>query len=779
MPADKYRFVSPGVFITEVDQSQVPTLGTNDDGPIIIGRASQGPAFKPTRVSSYNEFVQIFGDTVAGGQAGDVWRNGNFTTPMYATYAAKAYLANNNPITFVRLLGAQDTGASQASEAAGAAGWSVKAPTHTTQNGALGLFVFPSGGTDQMVTGTLAAVWYCTGAAPVLSGASGVTAASTLQNGTVIVGGTSAEFKVMITGSNGVGQAKSFNFTPSSSKFIRKVFSTNPVKTNDWTQTSTSREGYWLGETYEKAVNALSTTSYTGMILGLRTANLALNDWHGYVGTTGGPKSAESGWFISQDINTPAGNFNPTHSTTELFKFVGLTADGEETQKKVKVSIRDIRIPSAQEQSVNPYPTFTVELRHLKDTDLRPLVLETYTGCNLNPNSQNYICRLIGDRYEQYDSATQRLVEYGDYTNISKYVRVQVNSAIAAGSENPALAPFGVKGPLRFKHVDMSFENAVNPSSTPITGGAFYQAGSPGSGYPELIGSTHMRATFPALSQIVSSSDMGFGKHRDAYFGVNCLEAGSTNRFDDSTIDLIRAKPPSISSFTPGTYTEHQYVFTLDNIVISGSGADGAGETATQNNIVATTPAIHVSGSRAGSTSYTAHSGAAALVNTRRVNKFTTVMHGGLDNLNIREGDPFRNTTLDGSTSWTGTTELTNYARHSVLRAINIISDAETTTYDLAAIPGITVPALTNKLIERVEERGDALAVIDVENDYKPVHEGDPDSYPVLPNIDSAVASMRSILSMGTDSRCTIRSNGLGTAFCSRHGHIRFFGSQK
>ena len=752
MSADKYRFVSPGVFITEVDQSQVTTPGTNDDGPIIIGRAAQGPSFKPTRVHSYNEFVQIFGDTVAGGQAGDVWRNGNLTTPMYGTYAAKAYLANNNPITFVRLLGAQDTNASQTSEVAGAAGWSVKAPSNPLQNGALGLFVFPSGSGDNAeLTGTLAAVWYCTGAAPVLSGAANVTTTQTVKNGTVIVGSAGAEFKVMITGSNSIGQAKSFNFTPSSSKFIRKVFNTNPIRTNDFTEDSARREGYWLGETYEKAVNALDTTTYIGMILGLKQASFSTNDWHGYSSADGGPKASETGQFISQDISAPAGNFNPASSTTELFKFVGLTANGSETQSRVKVSIKDIRIPSAQEQAVDPYPTFTVELRHLKDSDVRPVVLETYSGCNLNPNSSNYICRLIGDKYEQYDSATQRLVEYGDYDNLSKYVRVKVNAAIAAGSENSALVPFGVKGPLRYNPVrHITFETAIAPTDTPVTGGAFYEAGSPGSGYAMNIGGALLHGEFPALSLIVSSSDMGFTKHRDATFGVNCLEAGSTNRFDDSTIDLIRQKPPSISSFVPGTYTQHQYVFTLDNIVISGSGADGAGETAAANSITETTPAIHVSGSRAGADaagrqSYTALSGAAALVNTRKVNKFTTVMHGGQDGLNIREGDPFRNSTLDGSRSWTGTTDLTNYARHSINRALNIISDAETTTYDLAAMPGVTVPAFTNKLIENCEERGDALAVIDVENDYIPVHEGDGSStYPILPNVTTAVNSMRS-----------------------------------
>ncbi len=79
------------------------------------------------------------------------------------------------------------------------------------------------------------------------------------------------------------------------------------------------------------------------------------------------------------------------------------------------------------------------------------------------------------------------------------------------------------------------------------------------------------------------------------------------------------------------------------------------------------------------------------------------------------------------------------------MRAINIISDAETTSFDLAAVPGVTVPALTDKLIEKCEERGDALAVIDIENDYIPVHEGNGSStYPIIPNVTQAVASMRS-----------------------------------
>ena len=43
MSAKKFKFVSPGVFLNEVDQSQLPKLA-NNVGPVIIGRAQRGPA---------------------------------------------------------------------------------------------------------------------------------------------------------------------------------------------------------------------------------------------------------------------------------------------------------------------------------------------------------------------------------------------------------------------------------------------------------------------------------------------------------------------------------------------------------------------------------------------------------------------------------------------------------------------------------------------------------------------------------------------------------------
>ena len=103
----KFDFVSPGVQITEVDQSRLePAL--RDDGLLVIGRSPSGPALKPVKVTSLDNFIDIFGSPVSGKGTlnNDVWRDGNTQGPTYAMYAAQAWLASNtSPVTFVRLLG--------------------------------------------------------------------------------------------------------------------------------------------------------------------------------------------------------------------------------------------------------------------------------------------------------------------------------------------------------------------------------------------------------------------------------------------------------------------------------------------------------------------------------------------------------------------------------------------------------------------------------------------------------------------------------------------------
>ena len=124
MSVKQFKFVSPGVFINEIDNSALSNA-SDAIGPTIIGRLNKGPALRPVKVQSYSEFINIFGEALPGGDSKDVWRNGNRTAPTYAAYAAQAYLRNSTPVNVVRLLGAESTDATTA----GKAGWNTAATT--------------------------------------------------------------------------------------------------------------------------------------------------------------------------------------------------------------------------------------------------------------------------------------------------------------------------------------------------------------------------------------------------------------------------------------------------------------------------------------------------------------------------------------------------------------------------------------------------------------------------------------------------------------------------
>ena len=63
MPVTSFKFVSPGVFVNEIDNSYTPQEA-DAIGPVVIGRSTRGLAMQPIKVQSYSEFVEMFGDTV-------------------------------------------------------------------------------------------------------------------------------------------------------------------------------------------------------------------------------------------------------------------------------------------------------------------------------------------------------------------------------------------------------------------------------------------------------------------------------------------------------------------------------------------------------------------------------------------------------------------------------------------------------------------------------------------------------------------------------------------
>ena len=76
--------------------------------------------------------------------------------------------------------------------------------------------------------------------------------------------------------------------------------------------------------------------------------------------------------------------------------------------------------------------TFTLIIRRGDDTTAKPIVLETFTECSLDPLSENYISRKVGDQYytkDDSDSANVLVTVNGEFPNRSRYVRVSAVSS--------------------------------------------------------------------------------------------------------------------------------------------------------------------------------------------------------------------------------------------------------------------------------------------------------------------------------------------------------------
>ena len=358
MSVKRFKFVSPGVFIKEIDNSTIPQ-GADAIGPVVVGRARRGPGMRPVRINSYSEFVRTFGETVPGNMGGDIYRDGNYQSAMYGTYAAKAFLDSNvAPLTYVRLMGEQTVKGESAGGTA-AAGWKTdnspglvsgynKGST-STNGGAYGLWVFASGSnsteasvgswpaTDlravEQTTASLAAIIYCQNGFVGLSGSiySGWTKTPddwesgyqhTASLGALIESDTDGAFNLWIqTGDTSAGGAMSgaltkISFDDNSANFIRKKVNTNPqLKTSQTFYPTSVEKDYWLGESYEQSLRdkgLVTTGSLVGIVYPLALSGTATRGPSNMEGQDS--RDAVAGWFIAQDTGPAASYYPPKHA---------------------------------------------------------------------------------------------------------------------------------------------------------------------------------------------------------------------------------------------------------------------------------------------------------------------------------------------------------------------------------------------------------------------------------------------------------------------------------
>jgi hypothetical protein len=184
-----------------------------------------------------------------------------------------------------------------------------------------------------------------------------------------------------ITGTTIEGENFSFetSLQNSDSEYITKVFSVSNFAKLRF------EVPLFVEEVYQ---NMLNYSYNKGYIRGLNVDLVALPEARG-----GDTSSIANNLFQYQSPETPyvvselRGN-----KVYNLFKFISIS-DGDSANVEVKISIMNMSFNNS---------TFDIMVRDFFDTDANPVVLEKFTNCTMDPNSNSFVAKKIGSSDGEY-----------------------------------------------------------------------------------------------------------------------------------------------------------------------------------------------------------------------------------------------------------------------------------------------------------------------------------------------------------------------------------------
>jgi hypothetical protein len=443
------KFISPGVFTQEIDQSYL-AQGVANIGAGLIGVTLKGPAFRPTPVSDFNSFVATFSGT---------------DPTLQAPYAAQNYLKNSTTLQMVRVLGDRNgtnisngwdhsivaiTGAASGGLTPVLAELVILSGTALSLSSSATMAVAVVSGvlfTSVLVgfNGNAITVQYISGVAAtasvagdaitvtvqpgisdegdVVAAVNGNGSAFALVSASYAASGTTVSSSVAVSLSGGSyitffqfsgsgvdftgtfpkNGSGSFSFLTGAANYMGLVLNDDPTKADQY--------GHYLWKNFE--------WGQTGSFAPIGTASLA------------GVSATSS---FDHDFVTPSTPWVLSQSGSQLFQFMTI-ADGQAANTDVKVSVTNIK--ASPYPNVTAFGTFDVIVRVFGDTDLRPQVLETWANMTLDPSASNYLLRAIGNKSSYWNSATSKNVYTGQFANQSKYIIVVTGTENTSPGELP------------------------------------------------------------------------------------------------------------------------------------------------------------------------------------------------------------------------------------------------------------------------------------------------------------------------------------------------------
>ena len=760
-------FRSPGFFEREIDLSQ-PAAG----GPVgvpagVVGTAKKGPAFVPVTVAKFDgEFDQVFGGL-------DPARPG--------PYAVNEFLRHRSALTYLRVLGAGSNstetdisttvqkgrvknagfhldGAAAPNDSQGRHVNVVQflVARHALQAAeAYGMPMFTdndsyTGGYAHLVRGVImttsgSRIMVLNGSESTVGAisAAGPNDEASVEGGKFkLVVSTSMGSRFGVTDGNVGIRVLTASLDPSSSDYFAKVLNTDPERFD--AEQHLLYADYAVDDELATAVavgvlsgSARTSTSSGDTALTMRAAYGAFDTRYTWPGTP---------WFISQPFGA---------TEHDLFMFEALD-DGEHANQLYKISITNVK---ASQDDARPHGTFTVQVRDWSDTDTNPVVLEQFSNCSLDPNADNFIAKVVGDRHVTFNFdatvvAERRLVAFGRYPSRSKHVRVVVSEPVRRGLVPARALPFGFRGLETLKTNDSLTDSAPSAASARIVGVLGVSSGSALSGSivpPVPFRFKVTKGTIPStaawdgqpgpLELTVPSLCWGvkFERNTDP---TNPNVASEKNALLASLTKFAGIRKLDVMVTGSGADLQNNNKFTLARVALSNatvadltaSASDHMREAAYQrrarldpSDYRITDPVL---GKRVTLATVLAQSTPADFNRFSPFMKFTTFMAGGFDGVNILDRAARRMndeaTSFDagggaestyvspGFTSNMAGAGQANSTVASYVTAVDIMTDPLAVNTNLLAVPGVRESFLTDYAAKRCREYGLAMYVMDV-----------------------------------------------------------------
>jgi|688.fasta_scaffold54202_2 phage tail sheath protein FI len=763
------KFGSAGVTTREIDLTGPTETGPTGVPAGIIGTSVKGPAFVPLTYGTLNDFFAKFGQS---------------DSKKFGPLAVSEWMRRATAVTYLRVLGVGDgkkkvssgptagdvvnAGFTVGEQLPSSTDGSLSSNPYANSNGVLGrtyflgCFMSESAGSSALSSAGLQGVGsvngILNGSVPLVRGVlmapsgvvlrlsasavgldsskptSGLIGSDATAKGTSLGslvlssgGASKQEFTILLNGHKGTDASYpnvlTASFDVTSANYISKVLNTDPYKIQE--------AGHYLAAHWDIHPSLAAVTGVGAVIAppvngSERSAFLLTSSLGRDVGSSTVPNfegfrdrfsNAKSPWIVSQKFGG---------SPVNLFKLHALDS-GAGISNKFKVSIYNI-VPS--NDPINRYGSFSLALRSLTDTDIDPKILERWEGINLDPSSDRYIAKVLGDVNAYYDfdrdDAAQKLVIEGNYTLRSRYVRVEVSDDVADMSIDPTALPLGFRG----------IAHLVTSGSAPLASLGGVDSGSLSSG-TELRNA--VEPPLPFRNHLNDGSGLQTQVNSKYYWGAkfehitSVLEQNSSNLQDKSFNSFTKHFPTHAifnanvivgdnsgvaDTASNGILDADRFcnnLFTLENVQIL-TGSNG---TVAQND-----DWQYASYARKGDIVTNAAAKTRAIVisdlsnsQNRKFLKFSFIMQGGFDGVNIfnQDENDINNAAVvaDMNDANRGRSSGPNVSAY--LKALEVMRNTTNVDIQLLAIPGIRSPIVTDEAIRATEERFDALYIMDIE----------------------------------------------------------------